>query len=77
MTSTYGSKMYGSVNITFSNFQQSQQDCLFYKSAQQSFYYSCFLGLLASVTDGSWTWVVSQSVNVYSESLVAGRVGEI
>lgn len=30
MTSTDGSAMYVSVNIIFSNFEQPQQDCLFY-----------------------------------------------
>jgi len=30
MTSTDGSAMYVSVNIIFSNFEQHQQDCLFY-----------------------------------------------
>jgi len=35
MTSTDDSVVYVSVNITLSNFEQPQQDCLFYKSAKQ------------------------------------------
>ena len=35
MTSTDGSAMYVYVNITFSNFEQLLQDCLFFQSAQK------------------------------------------